>query len=249
MKRLVSTLLVLAVAAGYVPAAGLHDHADAWLARGPAVAAVLGRPAGRWWAAAGQGRLFGLAELPQVALTVQHRAPRWRSRLAWESLGQGPFSERRAAADLFLGRDWRMGAAAEHCQLQCGRAYRSLQVWAAVSGPLGEAGRWWFHWPVVGPPAWAGPRDPGRWLRLQWQMATVVTAVVVDRRRDGTPVVASEVLLRLAGPLAWGVRHDGASGALGLVTAWRRGALLVRTSHLAHPYLGVTHRWSVGVLP
>jgi hypothetical protein len=42
-----------------------------------------------------------------------------------------------------------------------------------------------------------------------------------------------------------GLRIEPWSRAVGMVTGWRVGSLLLRTSHLLHPDLGTTHRWGL----
>jgi hypothetical protein len=48
------------------------------------------------------------------------------------------------------------------------------------------------------------------------------------------------------GDTALGLRADPATGILGLTLVWLGAGVMIRTSHLAHPDLGLTHRFQVG---
>ena len=51
--------------------------------------------------------------------------------------------------------------------------------------------------------------------------------------------------MALGGAAALAMRWDGASASLGPGCALRLGPLLLRTSHLTHPALGLTHRFEL----
>jgi len=99
------------------------------------------------------------------------------------------------------------------------------------------------HWGMSGPAvinlsAWAARElaAPGRALALRLDVAA-----------DGRPVFGWEALAGLGGSLGVAWRADRASGAMGGGLIWRSARLRLRTSHLAHPDLGLTHRIEIGV--
>jgi len=86
-------------------------------------------------------------------------------------------------------------------------------------------------------------RRRSRWLSLHGRAGATAWALTVDRRRDDAPTVRVAMLARCAPGLALGILGEPDTGTLGVTTAWARGGLVLRTSHLAHPALGLTHRW------
>jgi hypothetical protein len=70
-------------------------------------------------------------------------------------------------------------------------------------------------------------------------------AIAVDRGEQGSPAIQAAVLGRLAAGVALGLRSEPQTGSVGLTTAWRWRAWLIRSAHLSHPELGTTHRWGL----
>jgi len=245
--RLVLWLLLLA---GAAPAAGTRDLADAWLTSGPRSARLVTAPTGDWWLAAAHGRLFGMPELPQLGLLAACRRPRWRVELAWERLGSDLYREDRLRGRWTVGARWRLGLAGSVDRLLlAGQPRSGASAALVVAGPLGARCRWSLDWSLLPAPEWYGERGLRRWLRLEYDGAEASTTVALDRRVNATPVVQAEALIRLTSGVAWGLRYDGGGGAVGLVTVWCRSGLTLRSSHLAHPDLGLTHRWTLAVSP
>ena len=249
-------MLVATLVVGASPAAadGLRRLDAAWLI--PAAhlhTAVTGRAAsdgGGIWLRAGQARLFGLAELPSrlVAIGGAAAGGSWDTEGSWETTGSGDFRDDRMVARVARGRRLHVGVHGAWRRLQPGPGpvgqTQALSLDVGADGcasavgdwrvrlrwPLASAGDRWLA-PETGNRLWCAVAAPGRAL-----------AVTVDVAPDGRPAVGWEALCGIGG--SWGLswRVDRASAATGCGLAWCRGRLRLRTSHLAHPELGITHR-------
>lgn len=234
---------------------GVRDLDDAWLLDGPRTDSLLAGPvvAGssppRWWLEARQGVLYGLPELTQLGLLGSLRQGRHNVLLSWERLGQGLYREDIAVARLLRGDAWRLGMHVELARLELAgdSGRRNLLIAACVQLPLGAGVDLTIDWPWTGPPSWHGDRGLRRWIMVAGRTSATAWAVALHRRGDGTPTLQAEALFSLAPGMAWGARWDAASGSAGFCTAWKRAGLVLRSSHLAHDDLGITHRWSLGV--
>jgi hypothetical protein len=255
-RAVAGAILGANLVAGAPPAAadGLRRLDAAWLI--PAAhlhTAVTGRTAadaGGIWLRAGQARLFGLPELPSrlVAIGGAAAGGSWVTEGSWETTGSGDFRDDRMVARVSRGRRLHVGLHGAWRRLQPGPGpvgqtqAVSLDVGADGSAsavgdwrvrlrwPLASAGDRWLA-PETGNRLWCAVAAPGRAL-----------AVTVDVAPDGRPAVGWEALCGIGG--SWGLswRVDRASAATGCGLAWCRGRLRLRTSHLAHPELGITHR-------
>jgi hypothetical protein len=233
---------------------GVRDLADAWLLDGPRTALLLSEPgaatrAGRWWLEARQGALYGLPELPQMGLVVRGGRGRQRLEVGWERLGSDLYREDMVSALLLHGQAWRVGLQVDVAQLSlAGDApRRSIMVAACLRQPLGHGAELAVDWPLTGLPPWYGDHGLGRWIAVHADGTATAWTLALHRRGDGSPAWQVEALVKLAPGVAWGGRWDAASGSVGLCTAWRRASLVLRSSHLVHDDLGLTHRWSLGV--
>lgn len=267
--RLAPLVLLAALASGIAagPAAsGVRDFDDGWCG-GPAESAeLLGGPArAGLWSACGLARLHGLDDLPLRRLAAGLRAAAWSSALSWQRLGAEAWHEdqvdlraARAVAGTGPPADGiDEGAVRPWCGLEL--RWRRPCYGAQASGASLDAalqagfarGRFAGSLQAVpltlrrGPEA-AGPRP---WLRARWRDANWSAAVELQRDDRGAAAWRAGGELRLGAVFSWGLVADGGSGAAGLTTAWRRGRLLVRTSHVVHPALGTTHRWDLVVIP
>ena len=244
------TALVPATAAS---AGGVRDLADAWLVDGRELARWLrsepGEESDAWWLETTQGRLWGLPELPQVGVRLAHDPSPWLVTLGWERLGADLYAERTLRGQVMRDCGWLVGVGVEHRGLALGgsaiASHLTLQL--NVGTPSLGPFRCDLSWPLTAAPPWFGTRGPRRWLRLLYAPADGLLAVRLDRRPDGSPTVQVEVVLPLAPRMACSGRLDTASATLGFGTAWRVNRLLLRTGHLVHPDLGVSHRVGLGV--
>jgi hypothetical protein len=253
---------------------GVRDFGDGWLLDPAATAALLkpratiaapeADPASSptetsrwgWWFGAGQGRLFSLADLPQLFLEagLRNRKARlpWCVAGSWEKLGGRFFREETNSVGLRLGHSPRLGVRfrsrrwlVEDQQIAAG-----LEV--AVDGRLqfrlsatlrGNLTLWFQAEPRV---HWH--RTRGRRPLVQVEVFHRVSALGIrlEQRGDGAPVLALEFLIPLAPGLGLGLRADPETGSLGGSLVVRLGGTWLRTSHLVHPALGLTHRFHLG---
>ncbi len=200
------------------------------------------------WIVMGQARLYGMPELPLRALAVGWRAPRWRAALAWQRLGAELLGEERIRGQFLIGRRQAFGLAAGWDALRladappCRQPVLSLEL--RVAGPAGI--RLTGSLPLLPAPVWYGRGGVRRWWSLAAANGDAAWCLALDRDARGAPLLEGEGAVRVADRCGLGLRWEPATGALGLTTAWLWRGLLLRSSHLAHPVLGVTHRWSLG---
>ena len=263
---LVLTAGVAAVGAGRpgpIAAAGIRDLTDGWLLGTGAVAALLGGAAGAGgpWLAAGQSSLYGMSELPLRALTGGFSLPGWPGRPAlsaeWQLLGAGLYRDELRRLEVQFGRRPALGLDLRTFTQHTGGvddvpAATSSRTTVAVIcqaqwSPAADVvigGRLWLAvGSAVSPAAAAEARRP--FIRVQGRRGAAALAFAVDLKGDLTPAVGIEGMLGRGGA-GCGLRLDLATATVGPVVCLRRGALLLRTSHLAHPMLGITHRVEVG---
>ena len=240
--------LLLATATSAL-AGGMRDLDDAWLMSADAARSLLqpARPAGRWRATVAHGRLYDLPDLPQSGWDLGGHWPAAAATLRWRRLGRDIYREDSLGAVVMLGRSWRAGVGAERHQLRLagGAPITALTVdlrVRAMPRPGWTLDAWW---PLTERPPWQRARGLHRLLRLTAVKPRWAAALALDRNGDGGGVPQGELLVAMADRVAVGLRIDPWSGTAGLVTVWRTGPVMLRSSHLAHPDLGATHRWSV----
>jgi len=257
-------LLMVGVAMWPSAAAGIRNLADGWLLGPAATAAFIGgqdAPGGGVWAMAGQNRLYGLPELPVTALCLGARLGRLPGQptvdICWQSLGRGLYREDDYRVHFQVGKMPVLGVALRSVAIHTG-GYAGIQTgqdhhWQAAvtiqAGWQGTAGthvqtQLWLSLAAGGSVASGSGRRP--LLRMQGWQGPLALALAVDLTADRVPTVGLEWDLAWGGG-GCGLRLDPATGSLGPVLYWRRRLLLVRTSHLVHPQLGVTHRVQLGV--
>lgn len=260
MKAVALLGALVLLGGGSAVAAGIRDMEDAWLLPAAQIQTLLDltgeSPHGGAWGAAGSGRLFGMPDLPQLRIAAGGTVPGASRRLAWvaarESLGGSLVSESRTEAGLVAGRDRRLAILWTRSALVVDGEPEA--EFSGVSVALGYdwrgAGGPWcvdLRIPVNQGPDWYGPDGRRSFLRVTAirDVSRLALTVGVDRRGDGSFAGGAELDLAFGSRLMLGIRSDPSSGAIGPVTAWGAGPLLIRTSHLAHPELGVSHRWEL----
>jgi hypothetical protein len=207
------------------------------------------------WVRAGQTQLFGLVELPVRHLAVGLVGSRrsWALEGGWETVGAGLLRDDRLQTRLVVGRRLHVGADGRWRRVRPGPGpHLREQVWDLNLGfetPAGPLGRidLSVYWPVfrLGDPALAP--EPQTRLRLAAAAPGRAVALTIDTAADGRPTCGWEALCGLGAGLGLSWRADQASGAMGAGLLWQRGALRLRSSHLAHPDLGLTHRFEVAL--
>ncbi|MBK9303012.1 MAG: hypothetical protein IPM94_03730 [bacterium] len=267
--RLAAVVLLAACAsviAARPAASGVRDFDDGWCG-GPAESAeLLGGPArAGLWSACGLARLHGLEDLPLRRLAAGLRAAAWSSTLSWQRLGGEVWHEdqvdlcaaRAVAGSGPPGGGGAVGAVRPWCGLALRwrrPCYAALATGASLDvAPQAGLARGRFSGSLQAVPLTLrrGPEavGPRPWLGARWHDANWSAAVELQRDDRGAAAWRAGGELHLGAVFSWGLVADGGSGAAGLTTAWRRGRLLVRTSHVVHPALGTTHRWDLVVFP
>ncbi len=253
--------------AGTPTAAGIRDFDDGWCGEPPAAADLLdGAASDGVWSACGVARLHGMSELPLRRLAAGRRSAPWSAALSWQRLGGSAWREDlvdlRASFGAVAGSSRSARESVAGALLPwCGLAWRWRRpAYASVPGreavelaPFAGIVRGGCEVslhvvPLVvrrGDEA-AGPRP---WLSARWRDEGWSAACELRRDDRGGATWRAGGDLRLGALISCGLVADGASGAAGVTTAWRRGRLLVRTSHLVHPALGSTHRWDLVTCP
>ena len=253
--------------AGAPAAAGIRDFDDGWCGEPPAAADLLDGTAGDGaWTACGLARLHGMADLPLRRLAAGRRSAPWSAALSWQRLGGSAWREDLVDLRAVFGglrKKPRSGRepVAGVWRPWCGLSWRWRRpAYASVLGrealelaPFAGVARGGFAATLHVVPLVVRRGDeadgPRPWLSVRWRAAA--WSATCELRRDDRGVASWRAAgdLRLGAPFGCGLVADGASGAAGVTTAWRRGRLLVRTSHLVHPTLGPTHRWDLVTSP
>ncbi|MBU0740991.1 hypothetical protein KKA85_00930 [bacterium] len=229
-------------------AAGGHEMEDGWLFPVEWTISSTEGAAPRVdgsWAACGTGRLFEMPELTQHYLGLKATRDDGFVVAGWQILGADMWRERLVRLEAGWGRS--LGASLAWTLRGTdgwGGASTSRQELAsALRASLGDD----FHLTIRSAPISltrdAAASRQSRWLNLRGRAGAVAWAVAVDRRRDDAPTLRVAMLARCVPGLALGFLAEPDTGTLGMTTAWVRGGLVLRTSHLAHPALGITHRW------
>ncbi len=232
-------------------AGGGRDFEDGWVLSAQAAAELTTQPAApqAWWFASGLARLYGMPELSLRAASAGWRGRTVAAALAWQRLGGQLFQEDRLRVGLLRGRSGRVGIRAGYDAVRlgdgAGDSCWQLDLIAQWRPATGMKAR--LCWPLRAAPPWHAERAWRRWAELESDGALLRWAVALDRDGRGAPALQGELAMRLADRCALGLRADPGSGTIGLTTAWLAGRLLLRTSHLVHPALGATHRWSLAV--
>jgi hypothetical protein len=247
--------LVLAVAMSD-PAAGggLRDLTDGWLLSPSELVAQLWPapdghrpPVRRFWL--GQARLYGMADLPVLACGLQLPLLGLRWSGQWQRLGATLFQEHQWR----LGCGWsarlapRVSVGWDRLALAGTDPRGQLYLSAGVTLRLAAGWRLCCQPPLTPAPPWYGPTAARRWLLLTGGGGGVAAACAVERTGAGVPLVQLELVGRIATRVGLGLRAEPVTGTVGLTTAWRHASWLLRTAHLVHPQLGVTHRWYLTV--
>lgn len=238
-------------------AGGLRRLDSAWLVPG-ALHGVLLDPArttpartGGSWLRTAQTSLYGLPELPVRLLAVGAAGRTWAVETGWEALGGDALRDDRLTARCSVGDRWRVGLWAARRSVRpgpgdVGQALAAdLEVMARGAHPA--LGTWMaaLQWPLArATDSWVGAEPEPR-LRAALAAPGRAVALSLDVGEDGRPAIGWEAVAGLGGGLGLAWRSDRASGAAGGGLLWRKGRLRLRTSHLAHPELGLTHRTEI----
>jgi hypothetical protein len=248
-------LLICLVPAEPAGAAGTRDLNDGWLIPARCLAPLLGGasaeqdPPGRgFWSWFAQGRLHGMPELPLQGAALGYARTRLTVSAGWERLGDGLYREEswrlrlafRAGRTLVAVTGRREG---RYVAGETGQVAGTLVLEARHGLGSGlELSLWHGLYPLA---SRADGRSLRRWLLLSGHSQLAAWAVALDRDGEGAPSWQVAGLLALAAGVAMGVRSEPATGTIGLTTAWRWGRWCLRSSHLVHPELGLTHRWGL----
>lgn len=202
----------------------------------------------RFWLGTTRSALLASPDLIQSRLECALDGP-WSGGAAWQRTGAsgGIWSEDRFEAHLGRG-----GAAAWRLEGEVRRMGDGQETWptawtlavrvglAPLRGVVMEARleaaasrRDWSRWGA--PP----------WLRMRSVAGAWLSVATLTPDGGGAPRLRIRQWWRAASPLAVGVGRDGLDGSVALLLAARRGPLLIRSRHGAHPLLGVLHQWQV----
>jgi len=260
----VGTVLILVWSPQGAPAAGIRDLTDGWLLGPAATAHLLGLvPTVRdvpVWLVAGHSRLYGLPELPIAAVTAGVRIGPWPGTpslaISWQTLGQGLYRENERCVHVQWGRRLILGVQLLSRTLRTGgeagvperqESFGRVRATAQIDWDFGPESivQLRLNLPIADPVEFRRRAGRSRLLAVQGWRGTIGFATAVDMKPDQTPTVGLEWYLGWGGT-ACGVRIEPSVGTLGPVFAWGRGAMVFRSSHLAHPQLGITHRFELG---
>ncbi len=197
------------------------------------------------WLWLGHARLYEMSELPLLAVGLGLPVFGMQWSLQWQRLGETLVQEdqwrlaargpSRLEPTLCIGWD-RLALAG-----RSGRGHLFLGVGISLRTAAGLRLR--IEPPLTASPPWYGPTAARRWLLITGGTDGFVWGLAVDRTTAGSPIVQLDLTGRVGPRAALGLRAEPVTGSVGLTTAWYHRHWLLRTSHLIHPELGVTHRW------
>ncbi len=249
--------LVLVVGRGVSLAGGLRDFDDSWpidslTARMLLATPETGRISGHGLQVmAGQGRLFEMPELSQRFLAMKGnitgKTMAIKIAAQWERTGSGLFVADHLEGRVLLGQSPSWGIAAHWMRQTLGANPEDASLQWALLWELGLGfgdfkGRMHLEWPLKISADELGGRRRNNLLNLTLSNNEFAAALVVDRHDDGSPKAGFHLLLALDRGLGLEFRADPSTGSLGPGLTLVRGGLMLRTSHVIHPHLGVTHR-------
>ena len=225
-----------------------RDLEDGWLlppAWGLALAESKTVPATAPRLVSGTGRLFGMSELPLRFLGLRTALAGIRLRGDWQVLGSEAWREQTWRLEATAGERNGLGVVWTGRRIETSLA----PLWSRTEVGLVLRLRPRPGWEVeihsdpvsLTPDRCVSTRSP--WLRLRGLAGAWAWAVSVDRRAHAAPRWRLGLSGRVAPGVVLGVLGEADTGALGVTSLWRRGGLGVRTSHLVHPQLGITHGW------
>jgi hypothetical protein len=209
-----------------------------------------------FWGAAGQGRLYSLADLPVLWFEVGVR-PAVSSfipalTVSLERVGGEFLAEKSRSFLLRWGNNPRVGLKANSSSWTLDGENLEANLYGELEGRfhfelggmlVGVVGLYLRPWVKHGWPAVAEPRNV---LEIKLLGSGSGVACRVDRRFDGSPQFTFEGMLRLATGVGLGFRGDPQTGSMGGLLVIMAGGLRLETSHLVHPALGVTNRFGLG---
>ncbi len=250
-------LVFLGFDGGIGLAGGLRDFGDSWPIKSSTTRRLLmdkemsSSAQHGLFVSIGQGRLFEMPDLNQrfLALEGSYSSGTFALRFAgqWEQTGSEIFVEDRLAGLFLMGKNPSWGVVTRWFRQTLGgrREESNLEFGALweMGFHLGKtSGRILLEWPLK-----RAEKSPGLGRRRTISNITIATsdlaaAFVIDRNDDGTPNIGFHLLLAVGSGVGLELRADSATGSLGPGLSLVRGSLMLRTSHVIHPHLGVTHR-------
>ena len=266
VKTLWLVVLLLRPGAG-IQAAGLREFQDSWLISGDESGALLSQkidsleliihPGTTMGLDLGQARLFSLPELEQTNLRAIIQATFLGRRLLlegdWQQLGTGIFQEDKTWVTVRLGSRPAIGLKISRNRIRLAgeevaqRIRVKLDLDYLVRMETETILRCRAVLPLDSPESTLDHDSRQDLLTITLLRSRTALAMGLDRRFEGTPVVGFDFFWVLGGGVGFSLRVDPVTSSLGPGIHIRRGPLLLRTSHLVHPDLGQTHRFSISL--
>ncbi len=200
---------------------------------------------GRLRISCGTGRLFGMPELPLHSLSGRAARSTLFLEVDLQTLGSDVWREQRLGAELGWGHRQGVGLiwVLRRIETAYGEAWSRQEMIVTLRIASGKT---WSAILYSDPLSLSQDRPVSyrsRWLVLRGRRSGLAWALTVDRRRGEAPESRAALMSRVAPDVAFGISGEPGTGTIGLTTTWFRGGLCVRTSHLVHPALGISHRW------
>jgi len=176
----------------------------------------------------------------------------WAAACSWERLGEELMLEEAGSLSLRLGGNPQVGVRVRARRWLVATELVSTSAGADLEGKFflvlsaGYTGSIAFRLHQGELPEWHGRGGRRTLAEAKLFHPGWGLAIRIDQRGDGVPVLSLAAMVRLTSRLGLGFRGDPETGSLGgnLVARW--GGLWLRSSHLVHPALGLTHRFHLG---
>ncbi len=245
-------------------AAGLRDLSDGWLLSTrdsftllgcgsyPGVSPNKQIPGGGVWAYAGMMQLFGMPEIPVsvvgLGTRLGARKSSWVFGGRWQKTGGGIFQEDVQTFSLGWEKHWTGSFHLTRRAMKIGSetslSWSGLRfLWGAPALQLGDYTFGAHIWiPVWSSDDWRFHEARQERFKVTVSRDRVALVGVFEKKYDLGWALGMECSLALATGLGLTLRADPDTGSLGPGTLFCWGRLLVKTSHVVHPDLGLTHR-------
>ncbi|MCP4144144.1 MAG: hypothetical protein GY752_02530 [bacterium] len=187
--------------------------------------------------------LYQMPELPMQSVLSGWSSEKWHMAFRWHKLGGDVYREDSLSVDMLFGGSLKFGIKVEHESQQFSDVPGWNTLYSFVTRyDYRESITLKSTTPISG--AMLATRDYEQLLMII-RSEDVLFALGIDDTNSGEKSVRLGLDWLLHHMFRVGAIVDTSSSSTGLTTSIKIGKILTRSSHLAHPELGMTHRWQL----
>jgi len=204
------------------------------------------------WAVVGSMQLFGMPELPVTSLGLGAKLSRGKSSWVvgglWQRTGRGVFQSDIQSLTFGWEKQWQANFNLERNSWTI--ANRSMPsrvgLMLMLKPPLKNNGKWTvgseIRIPIWASSDWRNHEMRQGRFKVSLFRDNMVLVGSFEKKADFGWALGLEVAVALVSGVGITSRFDPDTGSLGPGTIWILRKLLLKTSHVIHPDLGLTHR-------